>query len=66
MVAAHVHRFSMVEPTPGVHDYPIVVGGGPKPGEGTLIRVEADRSRMELSVVGDDGTPLATRTVKKR
>jgi acid phosphatase type 7 len=66
MVAAHVHRFRMVEPVPGVHDYPIVVGGGPKPGQGTVIRVDADAARLELSVVGDDGVSIATRTVRRR
>ena len=66
MIAAHIHQFDMVEPVPGIHEYPIVVGGGPKPGQGTVIRVEADSRKMELSVIGDDGNVLGTRSVSRR
>ena len=66
MVAAHIHQFSIVEPAPGVHDYPIVVGGGPKPGEGTVIRVEADAQQMEVTVLGDDGALLGRRNLRRR
>jgi len=66
MLSAHLHQFRMVEPAPGVHDYPIVVGGGPKPGQGTVIRVEADARQMDLTVLGDDGAVLSRRNVRRR
>jgi predicted phosphodiesterase len=66
LLAAHTHRFQIVEPELGIHDYPIVVGGGPKEGQGTVVRVEADRDRLEVSVTGDDGASLGTKIVRRR
>ena len=66
MLAAHLHEVRLVEPVPGAHDYPIVVGGGPKPGQGTVIRVDADADHLKVAVTGDDGALLAERTVRRR
>jgi hypothetical protein len=65
VVAAHTHRYAMIEPAAG-HDYPIVIGGGPKAGEGTVIRVDVSAERLDLAVIADDGTTLGTRTLKPR
>jgi acid phosphatase type 7 len=66
LIGAHLHKHGVLDPEPGVHDYPVVIGGGPKEGQGTVVRVQASRDRLEVTMTGDDGATLATRTVKRR
>ena len=40
-IAGHTHKFGVFDPVPGKHSYPIIIGGGPKEGTRTLIKVKA-------------------------
>jgi len=60
MMSGHTHRYAMLEPEGGVHDYPMVIGGSPKDGEATIIRVDATRHELELTMTRDDGEVVGT------
>ncbi len=42
----------------GKHSYPIIIGGGPKEGNRTLIKVKADKKTLQLRMIKDDGTEV--------
>ena len=66
LITAHTHRYAYLEPKPGEHDYPMVNGGGPNKGRATMIRVDADKSRIELTMTRDDGEVLEKREIRRR
>jgi UDP-2,3-diacylglucosamine pyrophosphatase LpxH len=66
LITAHTHRYEYLEPKPGEHDYPMVNGGGPNKGRATLIRVDADKNRIELTMTRDDGEVLEKREIRRR
>jgi UDP-2,3-diacylglucosamine pyrophosphatase LpxH len=66
LITAHTHRYAYLEPKPGEHDYPMANGGGPNKGRATLIRVDADKSRIELTMTRDDGEVLEKREIRRR
>jgi len=66
LITAHTHRYQYLEPKPGEHDYPMVNGGGPNKGRATLIRVDADKTRIELTMTRDDGEVLEKREILPR
>ncbi len=47
MISGHLHNYQIVEPEQGVRDYPIIIGGGPKDGAATVIRVDATRGQPQ-------------------
>lgn len=65
-ISGHTHTRAVVEPRVGAHDYPIFIGGSPKPGEGTLMRVAATRDQLDVTVTGDNGETLVTRRIMRR
>jgi len=65
-ISAHTHTFALIDPSPGEHDYPVIIGGAPDLGAGTLVRVKATRDQLDFTVTGDNGTALATRQIKRR
>ena len=64
-ISAHMHKPAYHEPEPG-RDFPIVVGGAPKPAEATVIRVEAEPTEMRLQMTLADGTLLESRHYSAR
>jgi hypothetical protein len=52
-IAAHLHRPGVIAPEPGVHGYPIVIGGAPREGRATLIRVDVTTAELAVTVVTD-------------
>jgi UDP-2,3-diacylglucosamine pyrophosphatase LpxH len=55
LVSGHTHKYGIHPPEKGQHDYPIVIGGGPRAGQRTLIKVKADQSALALEMVDDSG-----------
>ncbi|MFV8347009.1 hypothetical protein [Flavobacterium sp. ZB4P13] len=47
-----------VHPPTADHSYPIIIGGGPKEGNRTLIKVQADMESLNVSMLKDDGTEV--------
>ncbi len=55
LIAGHTHVYGIHQPEKGQHNYPIVIGGGPKDGTRTLIEVSADNHSLNLTLTADDG-----------
>ena len=63
MLCGHTHKPGIHPSVPGKHNFPIVIGGGPKPGNRTVIQVQANSAKLNLSLIRDDGTSLGNLTV---
>lgn len=66
LICAHLHRYSVHDPDPATHPYPIIIGGGPTTGKRTLIKVNADRMHLNLQVLRDDGAEVGKYALKSR
>ncbi|RYD72466.1 MAG: hypothetical protein EOP84_23125, partial [Verrucomicrobiaceae bacterium] len=49
IVSGHTHRYAWFPPN-GAHSYGQLIGGGPKPEQATIIRIQADGSELRLTV----------------
>lgn len=58
LISGHTHRYGVHEPEPGAHHFPIIIGGGPKNGNRTLIKVKADEKVLHLQMLRDDGAEV--------
>lgn len=56
VIAGHTHTYGVHHPVKNQHSYPIVIGGGPKPGNRTLIKVKANEEELQLQMLKDDGS----------
>ena len=66
LVTAHTHHYAYLEPQRKEHDYPMVNGGGPSLDGATLIRLDADKARLHLTVTRADGAELLQRDLPPR
>jgi len=66
LISGHTHNYAILEPAPGRHDYPIIIGGSPREGETTLIRVDVTTSQAAITMIRDDGKVVGTYKVKAR
>lgn len=57
LISGHTHTFGVHQPQAG-HNYPIVIGGGPKEGNRTLIKVKANQQELTLRMLKDDGSEV--------
>lgn len=65
-IAGHTHKYGVFDPVAGDHNYPIVIGGGPKEGLRTIIKVKADRQKINLKMIRDDGTEVGSYLIKRK
>jgi len=65
-LSGHTHKFGVFDPVPGQHNYPIIIGGGPKDGNRTLIKLKADHQNLTVSMLKDDGTEVGKYALKSR
>ncbi len=54
VISGHTHRYGVHAPN-SEHRYPIIIGGGPKEGERTVIHFEADPEQLKVSMLDDNG-----------
>jgi len=66
MVCGHTHRYTVEMPEKGVRHYPRVIGGGPKTGEATLIRLDATADKLDVTMTRDDGHVVGTCHIENR
>lgn len=66
MICGHTHKYGVHPADPATHNYPIVIGGGPKEGLRTLIKVKADKRSLVLQMLGDDGVEVGRQELKPR
>jgi len=55
LISGHTHRYGVHQPVKGEHNYPIVIGGGPKDGKRTIIKAIADNRGFRLDMLDDSG-----------
>jgi hypothetical protein len=65
-LAGHTHKFGIHQPVAGQHSYPIVIGGGPKDGNRTLIKVNANQKELKLVMLKDDGSEIGKVELKSK
>lgn len=65
-LSAHIHRHRILDPEPGLHDYPVVIGGAPTPGSATLARVDVTPDELRVTVISDEDEPAGSLTVPFR
>lgn len=67
LIAGHVHTGAIVHPgIAGVHNYPIVTGGGSTKLDRTLIRVEVDRDSLRTTLLGPGSEGLNEKSIEIR
>lgn len=66
MISGHTHRYAVELPEEGKRVYPRVIGGAPKAGAATLIRVEATEQTLEATIIRDDGEVVGTHRIERR
>src|SRR5690606_36865496 len=59
VISGHTHRYGVHKPQEG-HSYPIIIGGGPKEGNRTFIKLKANERELNLSMLADTGTEVGT------
>ncbi len=62
----HTHRRTIVEPHPGAHDFPVVIGGGPKRDNATVIMAQATESSLSADILDINGKKLHSVSVKRK
>jgi len=55
LISGHTHKYSVLEPEKGIRSYPMIIGGAPKDGEATVIRVDASKKKLEVTMTRNDG-----------
>lgn len=63
LISGHTHVYGIHSPVKGQHNYPVVIGGGPQDGKRTIIRVNADRKRLNLEMLDDGGRQVGQMTI---
>lgn len=54
LISGHTHKFGFY-PADSDHNYPIIIGGGPKQGNRTLIEVSASADKLNISLKKETG-----------
>ncbi|SEW28315.1 purple acid phosphatase family protein [Chitinophaga arvensicola] len=63
LICGHTHKYGVYAPVKGEHEYPLIIGGGPKDGNRTIIQIKADQHKLVLTMLRDDGTKVGEYTV---
>lgn len=64
LISGHTHQYGVHKPEPGKHNFPIIIGGGPRKGNRTLIKVKANEQTLHVQILRDDGAEVGTYTLK--
>jgi acid phosphatase type 7 len=65
-VCGHTHEHGVHPPVAGQHRFPVIIGGGPKDGVRTLIKVQADAQKLQLTMLDDSKKEVGRYEVKAR
>lgn len=66
LIAGHTHKYGVHKPEAGNHNFPIVIGGGPKNGNRTLIKIKADEQTLNLQMLRDDGVDVGKYVIRSK
>ncbi|GAB4016485.1 metallophosphoesterase [Spirosoma migulaei] len=64
-ISGHTHRYGTHDPD-AMHNYPIVIGGGPLEGNRTLIKLHATAKELNLKMIRDDGEVVGKYVIPKK
>jgi FlaA1/EpsC-like NDP-sugar epimerase len=56
-LSGHTHTYDMHTPSKE-HSYPIIIGGGPKNGNRTIINLNANQEELEMTMIDDNGAQV--------
>ncbi|HEY1008882.1 MAG TPA: FN3 domain-containing metallophosphoesterase family protein [Daejeonella sp.] len=65
VISGHTHKYG-IHPPDHEHSYPVIIGGGPKDGNRTLIKVKADTKTLNMTMLKDDGTEIGQFQLKTK
>jgi len=65
MISGHTHRQRIVAPQSGLNPYPVVIGGNPKEGSATLVRVQATKEQLTVTMLQDTGEIVETFSIAR-
>jgi predicted phosphodiesterase len=54
-ICGHTHRYGVFAPVEKQHNFPIMIGGGPRDGSRTLIKLRIDRKKLDVVMLDDSG-----------
>ena len=54
VISGHTHKYSVAEPS-AEHSYGMIIGGGPKKGTATVMKIDANQERLLATLLRDDG-----------
>lgn len=60
MLCGHTHKPGIHAPVKGLHEYPIVIGGGPKDNQRTIININVTDKALNLSMIRVNGETVGT------
>lgn len=63
LISGHTHVYGIHPAVKGQHNYPIVIGGGPKDTKRTIMKVTADHQSFKLDMIDDIGKLVGTISV---
>lgn len=63
LFSGHTHRFGIHPPVKGLHDFPIIIGGGPNDGMRTIINARVDHHEMNINMIDDSGKTVGSLTI---
>ncbi|UCS92124.1 metallophosphoesterase family protein [Echinicola marina] len=63
VISGHTHRYG-IHKANAEHNYPIIIGGGPKTGSRTLIQLDANLERLYIKMLNDQGEVVGENVVK--
>lgn len=66
VISGHTHKYGVFAPDKGKHNYPVIIGGGPRDGNRTLMKIKADQQKIDLKMIRDDGQEVGSYVVKRR
>jgi len=64
-ISGHTHKYGIFDPVKGEHHFPMIIGGGPKEGTRTLIRLTIDKKVLKLSMLNNAGVDVGQYEIKK-
>ncbi len=65
VISGHTHRYEIRPPVVGVSDYPVIIGGAPKEGAAVVIRVDATKEHLGVTMTRDDGEIVGAYAIDK-
>lgn len=65
VIAGHTHKHGVHKPQED-HSYPIIIGGGPREGTRTLLRLDATLNNLKVRMKNDDGKIVGEYTIDRK